>query len=72
MKYSAFEWSHRQVWENSVEKVLAVRRLVDMTKFFEKVALVLVYSSQMNFEVHACMAAVNLKACAFEFVVESL
>ena len=49
LRYVAFEWSHRQVWENSVEKVMARLRLVDMINFFEKVALVLVYSSRVNF-----------------------
>ena len=39
-----------------------------MTKFFDKVAVVLVYSSQMNFEVHACMVVVDLNVCALELI----
>ena len=42
LRYVAFEWSHRQVWENSVEKVVPVSLGGEMIIFFEKVDLVLV------------------------------
>ena len=42
LRYVAFEWLHRQVWENSVEKVVPGSRSGGMIILSKKVDLVLV------------------------------